>query len=254
MSVHIAETEELARAKKARLDDLVITSHGIGQIRAVTGLDLSAHGMDERLDSARILSENGATQMSRADEILAIIDEADCTLRELVTHIAGARAHRVLVGTADSVADSLEEWFVSGACDGFNLLPPSLPGGLDDIVHHLLPELRRRKVWWPAEGGTLRQRFGARPVRLIDRGNRHHIASVVARRFERRQEGRRLESPLRVEGGSLVVEHGHGERLQQPTQITLVEANHLKHDRNAAEGCESGHRLLQHRRLHPLDV
>ena len=160
VSVHVAETDELARAKKARLDDLVIASHGIRQIRAVTGLDLSAYGMDERLDPTKIRSVHGATQMSRADEILAIIDEADCTLRELVTHIAGARAHRVLVGTADSVADSLEEWFVSGACDGFNLLPPSLPGGLDDIVHHLLPELRRRNVWWPAESGTLRQRLG----------------------------------------------------------------------------------------------
>lgn len=160
VSVHIAETEELAWAKRSRLDDLVIVSHGIEQIRAVTGLDLSVYGLDERLDSRRIRSDHGPTEMTRADEVISIVDETECTLRGLITQVAGARTHRVLVGTPESVADSLEDWFLSGACDGFNLLPPSLPEGLEDINRLLLPELRCRNIWWPAEGGTLRERLG----------------------------------------------------------------------------------------------
>jgi alkanesulfonate monooxygenase SsuD/methylene tetrahydromethanopterin reductase-like flavin-dependent oxidoreductase (luciferase family) len=37
-----------------------------------------------------------------------------------------------------------EEWFTQGAADGFNVMPPYLPGALADFVDHVVPILRRR--------------------------------------------------------------------------------------------------------------
>jgi alkanesulfonate monooxygenase len=59
----------------------------------------------------------------------------------------------------------MEEWFRTDGCDGFNLMPPFLPGGLDDFVELVLPELRRRGLFRTEyEGRTLREHLGlARP-------------------------------------------------------------------------------------------
>ena len=59
----------------------------------------------------------------------------------------------------------MEEWFRNDGCDGFNLMPPFLPGGLDDFVELVLPELRRRGLFrTDYEGRTLREHLGlARP-------------------------------------------------------------------------------------------
>jgi N-acetyl-S-(2-succino)cysteine monooxygenase len=55
----------------------------------------------------------------------------------------------------------MEQWFGEGACDGFNLMPPFLPGGLDDFVALVLPELRRRGLFRTEyEGRTLREHLG----------------------------------------------------------------------------------------------
>jgi alkanesulfonate monooxygenase len=80
--------------------------------------------------------------------------------------VAGARAKAVVRGTPAQVADYMEEWFRKNGCDGFNLMPPFLPGGLDDFVELVIPELRRRGLFRSEyEGRTLRENLGlARPV------------------------------------------------------------------------------------------
>jgi hypothetical protein len=51
----------------------------------------------------------------------------------------------------------MQRWFAGGACDGFNVLPPYYPGGLDDFVAMVVPELQRRGLYRMAyEGPTLR--------------------------------------------------------------------------------------------------
>lgn len=69
-------------------------------------------------------------------------------------------------GTPTQVADALEEWFTGGAADGFNIMPPYFPGGLDDFVEHVVPELQRRGLFRTEyEGTTLRDHLGlARPA------------------------------------------------------------------------------------------
>ncbi len=58
----------------------------------------------------------------------------------------------------------MEARFRAGGADGFNIMPPTLPGGLDDFIELVLPELRRRGLFRTEyEGRTLRSHLGSRP-------------------------------------------------------------------------------------------
>lgn len=75
--------------------------------------------------------------------------------------IAGARGHRTILGTPTQIADQLEDWFVNGGADGFNIMPPFLPGGLEEFVDLVIPELQRRGLFRTEyEGKTLRENLG----------------------------------------------------------------------------------------------
>jgi alkanesulfonate monooxygenase SsuD/methylene tetrahydromethanopterin reductase-like flavin-dependent oxidoreductase (luciferase family) len=83
------------------------------------------------------------------------------TLRDLYNLTAAARGHWVLCGTPKCIADTLEEWFVEEAADGFNVLPPYFPGALIDFVDLVVPELQARGLFRREyEGTTLRGHFG----------------------------------------------------------------------------------------------
>ena len=83
------------------------------------------------------------------------------TINQLARRIAGARGHWQLVGTASDIVDQLEERFLAGGADGYNIMPPTLPGGLTDFIAHVVPELRRRGLFRAEyEGASLRQNLG----------------------------------------------------------------------------------------------
>jgi len=59
------------------------------------------------------------------------------------------------------IADQMEEWLYGEACDGFNIMFPYVPGGLDDFVDRVVPELQRRGLFRREyEGKTLRENLG----------------------------------------------------------------------------------------------
>ena len=83
------------------------------------------------------------------------------TIREIALRVAGARGKSVVRGSPQQIADIMEEWFVNEACDGFNIMPPYLPGALDDFVALVIPELQRRGLFRTEyEGRTLRENLG----------------------------------------------------------------------------------------------
>jgi hypothetical protein len=89
---------------------------------------------------------------------------------------ASARGHWTIVGTPTQIADALQERFEAYGADGFNIMPPTLPGGLDDFVSLVIPELRRRGLFREAyEGTTLRENLGL--PRPADRFSTPHAAS-----------------------------------------------------------------------------
>jgi alkanesulfonate monooxygenase len=66
-----------------------------------------------------------------------------------------------MIGTPSTIADQMEEWLTSRACDGFNVMFPYLPAGLDDVVDRVVPELQRRGLFRTEyEGRTLRENLG----------------------------------------------------------------------------------------------
>ena len=65
------------------------------------------------------------------------------------------------IGTPAMIAEQMEEWLMSEACDGFNIMFPYLPGGMDEFVDMVIPELQRRGLYRTEyEGATLRENLG----------------------------------------------------------------------------------------------
>src|SRR6202035_3098225 len=119
--------------------------------------DLSRYPLDGPLPT--LPETNGGK--SRQQLIVDLAQREGLTIRQLYQSIAGARGHRQIVGTPSAIADLLEDWFVNEGADGFNIMPPYLPGGLDDFVDLVLPELRRRGLFRTEyEGRTLRENLG----------------------------------------------------------------------------------------------
>jgi alkanesulfonate monooxygenase len=82
-------------------------------------------------------------------------------MRQIAEVVAGARGKLVIKGTPAQIADMMEQWYVEEAADGFNIMPPTLPGGLDDFLDLVIPELQRRGLFRTEyEGTTLRENLG----------------------------------------------------------------------------------------------
>lgn len=69
---------------------------------------------------------------------------------------AYARIAQEAEAAAADIADQLEERFTEGGADGFNVMPPTLPGGLTDFIALVLPELRRRGLFRSEYGSWIR--------------------------------------------------------------------------------------------------
>ena len=60
-----------------------------------------------------------------------------------------------------TIADQMQYWYESHACDGFIFQPPYLPGGLDEITQTLIPEFQDRGLASTQyRGNTLREHMG----------------------------------------------------------------------------------------------
>jgi alkanesulfonate monooxygenase SsuD/methylene tetrahydromethanopterin reductase-like flavin-dependent oxidoreductase (luciferase family) len=120
--------------------------------------DLSGYDLDGPVPDA--LAEHNGVK-SGHEQLMRVVREKRMTIRELYKMLAGASGHLVMVGTPETVADRIEDWFTDHACDGFNLIPPYMPGGSDAALLHLVPELQRRGLAQREyTGKTLRETMG----------------------------------------------------------------------------------------------
>lgn len=97
------------------------------------------------------------------------------TIRQLYQYVAGSRGHHIFVGTPTQLADKLEEWFKDRACDGFNVMPPLLPEGLDQFVQDVVPILQERGLFrHEYDAPTLRGNLGIEePLNRYTNGSNH---------------------------------------------------------------------------------
>jgi FMN-dependent oxidoreductase (nitrilotriacetate monooxygenase family) len=98
---------------------------------------------------------------SRTEVILSLVRRQKPTLRQLLSSLAGARGHLTVAGTPEQMANLIEDWFIDGAADGFNIMPPLLPAMLDVFSEEVIPLLQRRGLFRTAySGATLREHYG----------------------------------------------------------------------------------------------
>jgi FMN-dependent oxidoreductase (nitrilotriacetate monooxygenase family) len=158
-------TEAEARALADELEELIVPEHALAQLSGMTGVDLTGLQLDGPLPEL----PDATTVQSHQSRYQLVVDLARrerLTVRQLIGRLGGGRGHRVVAGTPEQVADQIELWFTEGAADGFNVMPPLLPSGLDDFVDHVVPLLRARGLFrHEYTGRTLREHYGLpRPV------------------------------------------------------------------------------------------
>jgi len=154
--VVVGDSLEEAREKRALLDSLVRGDSAIASLSIALGHDASRFDPDGPLPE---IPESNASQSGR-ERAIELARRENLTVRQLAQRLGGY-AGPVLIGTASMIAEQMEEWLLSEACDGFNVMFPYLPGGLDDFVDRVVPELQRRGIFRrDYEGSTLRENLG----------------------------------------------------------------------------------------------
>ena len=159
--VVVGDSMEEARAKRAKLDSLVHYANAIGTLSIALGHDASKFDPDGPLPD---IPESNASKSGR-QRAIDLARRENLTVRQLAQRLGG-HGGLAMVGTAKSIVDEMEEWITTEASDGFTIQFPYLPGGLDDFVQQVVPELQRRGLFRTAyEGKTLRENLGLpRPV------------------------------------------------------------------------------------------
>ncbi|MGJ7615255.1 MULTISPECIES: LLM class flavin-dependent oxidoreductase [unclassified Variovorax] len=154
--VVVGDTVEEARAIRARLDSLVHYDSAIASLSIALGHDASKFDPDGPLPE---VPETNASQSSRA-RVVELARAEGLTVRQLAQRLGGYGG-LAFVGTAQTIADEMQEWLATEGSDGFNVMFPWLPGGLDAFVDKVVPELQRRGIFRREyEGRTLRENLG----------------------------------------------------------------------------------------------
>ena len=154
--VVVGETDEEAKAKRAHLDSLVHYDSGIGSLNGMLGYDVSGFDPDGPLPE---FPETNASKTSR-DRLVEAAREKNLTIRDLAVKVGGYSG-LAFVGTPATIADGMAEWLHEEGSDGFNIMFPFLPEGLDDFCERVVPELQRRGLFRREyAGATLRENLG----------------------------------------------------------------------------------------------
>ncbi|MBE9605041.1 LLM class flavin-dependent oxidoreductase [Acetobacteraceae bacterium H6797] len=152
----VADSLEEAKAKRALLDSLVHYESAIGSLSSQLGVDASAFDPDGPLPE---LPETNQSKSGQA-RIVALAKSENLTVRQLAQRVGGY-AGLCLMGTPAMIADEMQRWLEEEACDGFNIMFPYLPEGMDDFVDRVVPELQARGIYrLDYEGTTLRDHLG----------------------------------------------------------------------------------------------
>jgi len=155
--VVVGDTIEQAQAKKAQLDALVHPDSGIASLSVALGTDASGFDLDGQLPD---IPESNASKSGR-QKLVDLAKRDGLTVRQLAQIVGGNFGTLEFIGTPQSIADQMQQWLDERGSDGFNVMFPYLPQGLDEFVDRVVPELQRRGIFRTEyEGHTLRENLG----------------------------------------------------------------------------------------------
>ena len=156
MLVVVGRSAEEARAKKAQLDALVHPESGVPNLSIRLGVDASGFDLDAPLPELPVTNQAQGSQAA----LVALARRENLTVRQLA-QLVGGYGGLQMVGTPREIADTMQAWLEADAADGFNVMFPTVPEGLDSFVDLVVPELQRRGLFRrDYEGTTLRDHLG----------------------------------------------------------------------------------------------
>ena len=158
--VVVAETDEAAQRKFEELASYGDHEGALALFGGWSGYDISKYADDEDF---RFIESAPPAVRSMVNHWASVSPQGltwnKKTIAEWLT-LGGNGAK--LIGSPVTVADELERWAEAADVDGFNFSYASIPETLRDIATLLLPELRKRGLFWEdyaVPGGSLRENY-----------------------------------------------------------------------------------------------
>jgi FMN-dependent oxidoreductase (nitrilotriacetate monooxygenase family) len=193
----IGSTEEEARRRDEELESLIVPEHAQRRLAATLRVPVETLPLDGHLPADLPAEDEIEGAKSRYTLVVDLARRENLTVRQLIARLGGGRGHRTFTGTPEQVADAIEDWFSRGAADGFNVMPPSLPSGLELFAEHVVPILRKRGLFHHEyQGRTLRDHYG------LPRPQNQHVTEAAGRLRVSRAAARGLRP---ASGGSCCI-------------------------------------------------
>ncbi|GIQ69544.1 FMN-dependent monooxygenase [Xylanibacillus composti] len=175
----IGSTESEAKLLEQQFQELVAPEVGIGMVSRMLRVDLADYPLDGPVPDLPDADYHINDGKSRYQLLVDMARREKLTIRQLISRVTGARGHQTIAGSPEQIAAHLEHYFNNQACDGFNIMPPYLPGGLELFVDHVIPLLQRRGLFRKEYAGTtLRDHLGLSVPTIPERRDSHQAAPV----------------------------------------------------------------------------
>ncbi len=140
-----------AKAKLTSLCSMMDPKAALRILSDRLGHDLSSYPLDGPVPD---LPPSGIMQ-AHAVTLKKLARDQTMNLRDLRDYAASAQGHRLLLGSAEDIADGLEEWFAADAADGFNIMPPWFPDAFRDFTEQVVPVLQKRGLFRTEYSGRM---------------------------------------------------------------------------------------------------
>ncbi|WP_371649674.1 LLM class flavin-dependent oxidoreductase [Streptomyces mirabilis] len=158
----IGATQGEAEAADAELGSLIKPEHAIKQLVSILQVSADELRLDEELPAHITTDRHIEGAQGRYALVVGLARRERLTVRQLIGRLGAGRGHLTIAGTPEQVADTMQHWFENAAADGFNIMSPVLPSGLEGFVDHVVPILQARGLFRTEYSGkTLRDHYGA---------------------------------------------------------------------------------------------
>jgi FMN-dependent oxidoreductase (nitrilotriacetate monooxygenase family) len=162
------ETKTMAEDKAAVIDKLARPVDALALLSEALNFDFYSKPMDSSFSDEELRNISGLRGI--LDRVVTMSGKKNPTIRDFVdfSNRGTIREFPRFIGTPKDVADGLEEWF-NTCCDGFVIAATYLPGGYEDFVRLVVPELQRRGLHQKDyKGPTLRDNLGLPKAEIGD--------------------------------------------------------------------------------------
>ncbi|PNU05524.1 NtaA/DmoA family FMN-dependent monooxygenase [Novosphingobium guangzhouense] len=124
------------------------------------GIDPHDFDPDAPLDVERFIPDPGRiTAIGFTQGLVDLLTHERLTARQVVRRAEGN--HRLILGTAEEIADQIIDLWADGTVDGYTYQPPRAPDDIEEFVDKVIPILQDRGVYPTAyDDRTVRERFG----------------------------------------------------------------------------------------------